>query len=70
MTIDMMKQPFTYMQHLHADQFETFCLEPLDDIADDAPLHSIRLDGNEGAFLKLSHDSENKTGKKRKNAKQ
>lgn len=51
---------FTYMEQLHAHKFEAFHLEPLDDLSNDAPLHTIGLDGNEGAFLKLRHDSETK----------
>lgn len=46
------------MEHLHADKFEAFLLEPLDDLSDDTPLHAIGLDGKKGALFQISHDSE------------
>lgn len=49
-----------HLDHLHAHEFEAFHLEPLDDLADDAPLHAIGLDGNEGTLELGSHDSETK----------
>lgn len=48
---------FTYVHHLHADKFEAFHLEPLDDLSNDAPLHTIGLDGDEGALCQGGHDS-------------
>ncbi len=48
------------MEHLHAHKFEAFHLEPLDDLSDDASLHPIWLDGEEGALLQFSHFSETK----------
>lgn len=48
-----------HLNHLHPHKFEAFHLESLDDLSDDAPLHAIGLDGNEGALF-LSHDSETK----------
>lgn len=48
------------MDHLHAHQLEALHLKPLDDLTNDAPLHAIRLDGDECTFLQLSHDSETK----------
>lgn len=51
------KKGLTYMHHLHADKFEAFRLKPLDDLSNDSPLHTIRLDGNEGALFLFSHDS-------------
>lgn len=45
------------MHHLHANKFEAFHLEPLDDLSNDAPLHTIGLDGDEGAFGQVGHDS-------------
>ena len=56
---------FTYMNHLQAHKFEALSLKPLDDISNEAPLHSIGLDGNKGTLLILGHDSGNKAeGKK------
>lgn len=52
------------MEHLHAHQFEALGLKPLNDLSDDAALHTIRLDGNERALLQISHDSKNTAGKK------
>lgn len=52
------------MEHLHAHQLEAFGLKPLDDLSNDAPLHTIRLDGNKGALLQISHDSKNAARKK------
>lgn len=54
------KKQFTYMEHLHAHEFEAFHLKPLDDVSNDAPLHAIGLDGKKGALLQLGHDSETK----------
>lgn len=45
------------MHHLHAHKFEAFHFKPLDDLSNDSPLHTIRLDGNKGALLLFSHDS-------------
>lgn len=46
-----------YLEHLHAHKFEAFHLEPLDDLSNEAPLHTVGLDGNEGT-LQFSHVSE------------
>jgi len=46
------------MEQLHAHKFEAFNLKPFDDLSDDAPLYTIRLNGKESALLQLSHDSE------------
>lgn len=48
----------TYMEHFHADEFETLLLEPLDDLPNDAPLHAVGLDCDKCAFI--SHDSKMK----------
>lgn len=50
------------MLHLHAHKFEAFLLEPLDDFSNDASLHTIGLDGDEGTLL--GHDSETKQKKR------
>lgn len=47
---------FAHLKHLHAHKFEAFHLESLDDLSNDASLHTIGLDGNEGTLI--SHDSE------------
>lgn len=60
----------THMEHLQAHQLEAFDLEPLDDLSDDAPLHAVGLDGQEGALLQLSHDSETKQRKQRDEGKE
>lgn len=59
-----------HLNHLHAHKFEAFHLESLDDLSNDAPLHAIGLDGNEGTLILGSHDSETKQRlkKKKKNA--
>lgn len=46
----------TYHKELHGHKLETFLLETLDDLTDQAPLDTIGLDGNEGTLL--SHDAE------------
>lgn len=54
------------MLHLHGHKFEAFGLKPLDDLSNDAPLHTIGLDGNECALLLLGHDSTTKAEKGKK----
>lgn len=56
----MLKQQVsrTHRHQLHADEFEAFRLEPLDDLADEASLHAVGLDGDEGALFLGSHSSE------------
>lgn len=53
---------FTHLEHLHAHQFEALRLEPFDDLADDASLHAVGLDGDECSLLQLSHGSGTQTG--------
>ena len=48
-----------YRKELHGHQLEALLLKALDDLADQAPLHTIGLDCNESTFL--CHDAENKT---------
>ena len=43
------------MNHLQAHKFGALSLKPLDDISNEAPLHSIGLDGNKGTLLILGH---------------
>lgn len=58
-SVAMLKQgSCTHRHQLHADEFEAFRLKPLDDLADEAPLHTVGLDGDEGAFFLASHSSE------------
>lgn len=47
-----------HLKHLHAHKFEAFCLESLDDLSNDASLHSLGLHGNEGTLIQGRHDSE------------
>lgn len=49
---------FAHLKHLHAHKFEAFHLESLEDLSNDASLHTVRLDGNEGTLFQVSHDSE------------
>ena len=51
----------TYVQHLQPHQFEALLLEALDDVTDQAPLHAVRLDGNECALRVVGHFSGNHT---------
>ncbi len=43
------------MHEFHGDEFEALLLEPLDDVADEATMHSIGLDHDEGALFVGSH---------------
>ena len=45
-----------YPDELHGDQLETLLLEALDDLADKSPLHTVRFDGDECAFVRHSAD--------------
>lgn len=47
-----------HLNHLHAHKFEAFHLKSLDDLSNEAPLHTIGLDSNEGSLRR--HDSETK----------
>lgn len=47
---------FAHLKHLHAHKFEAFHLKSLEDLSNNASLHTVRLDGNEGSLI--SHDSE------------
>lgn len=58
-----------HLKHLHAHKFEAFCLESLDDLSNDAPLHSLGLHGNEGTLIQGRHDSEKTHLKKKFNIK-
>lgn len=47
-----------HLKHLHAHKFEAFHLESLEDLSNDASLHTVGLDGNEGTLIQVIHDSE------------
>lgn len=49
-----------HLNHLHSHKFEAFHLKSLDDLSNEAPLHTIGLDGNEGTLRLGRHDSETK----------
>lgn len=53
-----------HLNHLHAHEFEAFHLESLDDLANDASLDAVGLDGDEGPLFQVRHDSEIKIKKK------
>ena len=44
------------LHELHGHQLEALLLEPLDDVADDAALHAVRLDHDEGPLV-VGHNS-------------
>ena len=46
------------LHELHGDELESFVLEPLDDLPDNAAVDAVRLDHDEGALSVLvSHGS-------------
>jgi len=53
----LLQELFRGVCHFQAHEFEALHLEPLDDLSHESPVDSIRLDGDEGAFLVPRHDS-------------
>lgn len=45
----------TYPHEFHGDQLEALLFEALDDLADESPLDTVRLDHDEGTFLVGGH---------------
>ena len=51
----VLQEFFRSLHELHGDEFESLVLKPLDDLAADAAMDSVRLDHDEGSLGIAGH---------------
>lgn len=45
------EKPYTYLHEFHGDKLEALLFEALDNVSDEAAVHAVGLDHDEGSFV-------------------